>query len=177
MKLRNLEKVDYRETRPKKECTEGEAAGQRRTASGRVTKSVPTPPKRRPGRPPKSVSKRSPKQGPGSTSANALSVTPKKASSRSMKREYQPVSPIVKIVKKTSVESEHHSVLMHKFFRAHEDEVAHIPKKKQRKALGKLWRESLLNPKNARAQKEGAPETEDMEQAGTEDSAGEGGSG
>ncbi|KKY16741.1 hypothetical protein UCDDS831_g06805 [Diplodia seriata] len=78
-----------------------------------------------------------------------------------MRREYQPASPIVKIVKQTpalapedSSDAEHHAVLMHKFFRAHGKEVANSPKKKQRKALGKLWRESPLNPKNARVQQD-----------------------
>ncbi|OJD32464.1 atpase aaa [Diplodia corticola] len=154
MRLRNLDKIDYSETRRNREhgtARRGEPgtsthpkAGkstttkQKRTASGRVTRTV---------------------------SANAFSVTPKKSSRRSMGREHRHASPIVEIIKKTatnpsasapsdSSDAEHHSILMHKFFKAHEDQVANVPRKKQRKALGKLWRESPLNPKNARAQHE-----------------------
>ncbi|KAL0258391.1 hypothetical protein SLS55_007567 [Diplodia seriata] len=102
------------------------AAGQRRTASGRVTRTVLATTKRCAGRPPKSPAKLSPgrprKQRAEPTPVNAPSVIPKKSSRRSMRREYQPASPIVKIVKQTpalapedSSDAEHHAVLMHKF--------------------------------------------------------------
>ncbi|GME51683.1 hypothetical protein GTA08_BOTSDO02814 [Neofusicoccum parvum] len=206
MRLREMERKDYKVTRTNHQRTpettsrpsatpktrarktghkaaNPAVAGQRCTVTGRVTKTAAAattkrspgrplkrgpgrPPKRGPGRPPRNGSGRASTNTSSSPAKNGSSLAPKSAATRrASKREYKPASPIVKIVKKAPVQSdsssqddcsnpEHHTSLMHRFFRAHGDEVAHIPKKKQRKALGKLWRESPLNPKNARAEKE-----------------------
>ncbi|KAF4309242.1 hypothetical protein GTA08_BOTSDO12518 [Botryosphaeria dothidea] len=198
MKLRDLEKIDYKDAdlitfpaadtvtrtpattkaRGRKpgapararQASNAIVADQERTATGRVAKTSAVPPKRGTGRPLKSPSKRGPgcppKNGPSAAYAIASRVARKAPSRRVVKREYEPVSPIVKIEKKSISSAregksiiEHPTSLMHKFFRAHEDDVTHIPKKKQRKALGKMWRESTLNPKNARAEKESGPES------------------
>ncbi|EKG14940.1 hypothetical protein MPH_07840 [Macrophomina phaseolina MS6] len=203
MKLRDLDKVDYKDTRTNgkrsddpaarasiatkargrkpgaatkgRKASNAVAADQRRTETGRIVKASAILPKRGPGRPPTSLSRRGPgrppKNGARARASDASSVAHKTPARRSLKREYKPASPVIKIdkpppaVQKNQRNGEHHVNLMHKFFRAHEDKVAHIPKNRRRKTLGKMWRESPLNPKNARAEKGPGGESESVDLA------------